>query len=292
MKGTKVRIRLIKNKLRENISIVAMIFISIFFPIGGVFLIIALVSKWNLFKSKDYSLDIDSDFQEIKYYFMPDIDIKEDSNTIALEDSLEISDFKFRRKTVLDILKKDIDKYDDFMKSAIKNDDSETTHYVASRILYNKRELDYKIKQIRVMYSQNNLDKDIALNYYEILIKQLNLPYVEKQLKFTYTSECISVLKNIIDNKLDLLPKYIISLIDLLIQSKQTSTANYYYSFLEDNYPNSEEKYLCLLKNYYNTGNYIRFQHTLIKMNQEVFLSKDTSNLVNFWLGGFSENKK
>lgn len=264
---------------------IASIIICFFFPVGG--LLILMIIKFNILKNRKINFDRKNQVKKKGYNFISDIDIEKESDIIALVDSLNISDIPYRRNTVLNILKKDEDNYSSFMNLAIKNDDPETVHYVATSILNKKIELDSQIKEIVNKYDKNKEDIAIANSYLNLLTKRLKLPYLESSLKAHYTIEIIKVLTNIVNNSLSTDESYIIQLIKYLIMVRDYNSINYYCDLYSLDYPDTEDKYLTLLESYYVIGDEVNFKNTLLKLvKNNINLSKEAIDILSFWLGG------
>ncbi|WFA10153.1 hypothetical protein [Tissierella sp. Yu-01] len=272
--------------MKSNGLILASIVILIFFPIGGLIMLITIFFRHNEMDSKINIYNEESNLEKKNSYFFPEIDVDKESDIIALDDSLELSNLKYRRETVLDILKKDVDKYSDFFKKALKNDDTETTHYVATSILNTKMELDSALILASYKYKKDSTNLHDIKVYLEILSKQLKMPYLDKQLKDNLIKEKSKILCDLVESDFELDQEYIIRLINLLIDSENYVDAKYYcYLFMKD-YPDTEEKLTTLLKCFFIFKDNKRFHETLKKMKNDFMYSKKVIDYLNFWIGG------
>lgn len=272
-----------KKILVDNFTLSSVIIISLF-PIGGIFLVYAFLSDKKFFKVKKTS-PIEEDKIQRNYYFLPDINVKSDSDIISLEDSLEISNLFYRRRTVLDMLKNEFNSYWDYLNIAIKNEDSEITHYAATSILQNKRNLESKMKEVKSNYLEYKSIQN-SINYYDVLSNQLKLPYIDKRTKHEYILESIDVLKFIVDNDENFNQEYITQLIELLLEIKDYECVKNYLHIFAKNYPPNEEKYLTLLNGFYLLGDKDNFKKYLSKLKNERNLSKKTLDVIGYWSGG------
>lgn len=273
------------NKIKLDRFKIASIIICIFFPIGG--LLILMIMNLSLSKNKKTYLNNKKQEKKDGYNFLADIDIEKESDVIAIEDALNISDTSYRRNTVLNIIKEDANNYSPFFSTAIKNDDPETVHYVATSILNIKIKLDSQIKEVVIQYYKNQEDISMAESYLNILSQRLKLPYLESSLKAHYTIEIIKVLTNIVNNSLSTDESYIIQLIKYLIMVRDYNSINYYCDLYSLDYPDTEDKYLTLLESYYVIGDELNFKNTLLKLvKNNINLSKEAIDILSFWLGG------
>lgn len=271
--------------MRINKLFLAYLIISILLPIGGLLIVLLLESKIFTKTKKEFSIEMEPGITE--YSFFPDVDVASESDVIAFEDALELSDLHYRRKIVLDVLKRDVDKYHDFLNKAIRNEDSETTHYAASSILDNKRKMDLQLNEATKLYHENSTDHKAIMNYAYALERQIKAPYLNKQMKKIFVNESIKVLKNIVDNNISIEEKYIINLLELLLEEKEYKDVYYYCNEFIYKYPYTEGKYLTLLRCYYTMEDYESFKTILLRANEDnISLSKDVMSIIRFWLGG------
>lgn len=268
---------------------IASALVIILFPIGGLLIVLFFFFTKNLINEKDFYLDIDNVEEKANFTFLSDIDIQKESDIIALEDSLEVGDICYRRKTVLDILKRDDDNYSDFLYKAIKNEDSETTHYAATSILETKRKLDFKLREAEKEYMANPTNDGIILEYINLLTKKLKDPYLDERIRYSYYIEKIKILKEIVEKKISKEEKYIISLIESLLEVEEYLETQYFCNFYMENYPYTEKKYLTLLRSFYVMEDNINFKDLLLRLkNDNLTLTKEGISIVDFWLGGKS----
>lgn len=267
----------------DNFALASAIIIGLF-PIGGIFVVYSLLYDKKIFNEKVIE-PINEDINTNNYYFLPDINVRSDSDIISMEDSLEISNLYYRRRTVLDMLKNDFNSYSDYLNIAIKNEDSETTHYAATSILHNKINFESKMKEVKGEYLKNKSTQN-SINYLGVLSSQLKLPYLDKNTKNKYILESREVLKFIVDKNENLDQRYIIQLIELLLEIKDFDSIRHYTNVLIENYPSNEEKYLTLLNSFYTLGDNDNFKKCLSKLKIERNLSKKTLDIIGYWSGG------
>ncbi|NDL68710.1 hypothetical protein [Anaerotalea alkaliphila] len=201
-----------------------------------------------------------------------------------------VSDRAQRRETILNVLKKDVYEYSDFISNALKNEDSETSHYAASSMLHMRRVLDVKMREISKIYNENPRDFKAAMEYFEIVDRYMAITDLDAGIREMYTQESIKCLKRIVDSKGLAPQRYIFRLIELLIRTGNHREANIYCDILYMAYKDNEEKYLALLKSYYQMKNKASFDLVLHRLEGlEIALSHNTTEIIRFWV---DENKE
>ena len=224
-----------------------------------------------------------------KMYFK-ELNMADETNIVSLEESLLISDTNYRRETMMKALKKDALNYFSFIKTAINNDDDETSHYAASSMLNTRRLLDIKMREISKVYHENPDDINIAMDFFDITDRYITIFDFDAEIMEKYVEDNILLLKKIIKDKVDIPQKYIIRLIELLISTYNNDEAKKYCEIVAKNYPDNEDKYLGLLKSYYEMKNKKDFDLTFKRlMDSDVVFSNEVLEIIRFWLTAPSE---
>ncbi len=219
-----------------------------------------------------------------KMYFK-ELNMADETNIVSLEESLLISDTNYRRETMMKALKKDALNYFSFIKTAINNDDDETSHYAASSMLNTRRLLDIKMREISKVYHENPDDINIAMDFFDITDRYITIFDFDAEIMEKYVEDNILLLKKIIKDKVDIPQKYIIRLIELLISTYNNDEAKKYCEIVAKNYPDNEDKYIGLLKSYYEMKDKKDFDLTFKRlMDSDVVFSNEVLEIIRFWI--------
>ncbi len=269
-------------KVELSIGVTVM---SLLFPIGGMILVALILKNTNTcYEAIELSYFRDDENQDYKPLFISDIDVNEETDIVALDEVLLLSDLDVRRKTVLNILKRDGEKYTQFINEAIQNQDSETVHYAAASIMNRKRKLDMDMLETSKLYKENPMDANLAISYSKILETQLNTLYIHEEARNMMIKENISVLENIVINRLSKGQEHIIRLIELLLEERQFNLAIDYLNIFMDEYKDTEEKYMVSLKAYYEIEDRKGFEKVLSRIREGgITLSKEAYDIIRFW---------
>ena len=263
--------------------------IILLFPIGGMIVLYVLnstTSKEPSLESKHGYLNYSFD-EGKKFRYIQELNEAEESSVIPIQKALRSEDYIRRRETVLNLIKKDINNYSTFMNMALANDDGETSHYAASSILNSKRKLDNNINNISELYNKDINNPRVLVAYADQLMEVINNGFLDYEIKINYIKENIIILKRIVNEKIDIDSRHLFNLIDLLLVTEDFENVYIYCDLLLNVYPKTETKYMLILKSYYTMKDIDKFNITLEKfLASDISFSKDTINIVRFWLGG------
>lgn len=261
--------------------------ISLAFPVGG----IILVSVVHFMRPKSkpkHGVEAKEEYKIREY--IKALNFNDETDTVPLEESLLISDKDQRRLTMLKILKKDVYEYAEFINTALKNEDAETSHYAASSMLHMRRLLDVKMREISRIHTENPDDINVALDYYEVSDMYLRISGLDPYIKDMHRAESTKDLKRIIDGNHSTPQKFVVRLIELLIEAGNFKEAKKYCEIILTAYDENEEKYLALLKSYYQMKDKSSFEMIFRRLKDlDVVFSYNILDIIRFWVGENNE---
>ncbi len=276
-------------KIKYKAPTIACLLIVLAFPVGGaiiVYLLYLTNLEFSSLKSR-YDLLGYFDNENKNFRFVNKLNIEEETKVIPVQKALIEEDYKRRREVVLNLIKKDVNKYTSLMNMALLNEDSETSHYAASSILHSKRKLDNSMNRMSELYMKNKNNPTIIISYSDQLMEFIHNEYLDKDIKEAYIEDGITILERIVNENLDSHIRHISNLINLLVRTGNFDKAYIYTDILAKNYNNTEEKYLLLLESFYSMRDFRKFNIALRKfISSDITFSKDAINVVRFWLGG------
>jgi hypothetical protein len=260
-------------------------------PIGGLLFCGMLFMQPQTQNSdeKDHISSVPDQFVPTFELFEP-LDVTEEINVAPLEESLLVADFSKRREIILNLLKHDVTSHSNFINLALYNDDTETAHYAASGILHNKRKLDTNLSILSSLYQNDPTDMTVAYAYADLLRQYLTTIHLDPADKLFYTYSNIHVIGSILSKCGHLRDNLIMRLIDLLLEVENFVRANELCDILERDYPDSEEKFLTLLKGYFIMKDKQRFELALKKFrDSDLYFSSETMHVIRLWLGSVND---
>jgi len=274
-------------KMKKSEESLMRLILTLLFPLVGVtiFLIIDnFVDKskdrtGELQESSTYEADIDS-------FFLKRLNVEREVNIVPVKEALLVNNNEIKRRLIVDSLKEDVYEYRNFLKEALKDKDTETSHYAAAAVVEIKRKLLISVQETAGKYEKEpqNLNKirDYAIAIERIIESEL----LDKKNTYKYLHIYSSVLQKMIrmnhKNK-EILGKKIACDIRL----KDYDKAMIYCNLLKKLDKNSLKPYMMLLKIYYEIGNTSKFNETLefIKSSR-IKIQRKALGSIRFWLGG------
>ncbi len=273
-----------KRKKRVVGAFTAFAIINIFFPIAGLILPFLFLFKNKIKRVQNAEL-LGNNYLHVADALPDEIDIEKESDIIALEDSLYMSSILDRRRTMINVLKDESDGYYKFINRALTNNDPETVHYAATSVLDKKMKLEAEFKEVFKNFAGNPMNIDYAVEYVDQLKKRLTLPFLAQAIRSQHTTEIVRTLRLITDNRLSSDEKYIADLIKYLIVSCSDKELEQYMNTYDRDYPDTEEKFMTLIKGYYVLNNDTEFKKILYRaQGSDIILSKEAVETVKFWI--------
>ncbi|MDQ6420727.1 hypothetical protein RB620_14950 [Paenibacillus sp. LHD-117] len=207
-------------------------------------------------------------------------------NVIPIEEALLVSEHQDRRRVMIDLLKQDSVHYLEILQTAVRNEDTETSHYAVSAIMEVKRKLLLSIQDLSVQFENRKEDEYVVRAYAEVLKGFLRSGFLDERTVVKYQYTYIEVLNQMIKLSKQAEWAYKDKMeteINLGLFVVAESTSLHYL----DQHPESEDAYLCLMKVYYLTRSSSKLNHTLEQLKQSpVRLSNHALTLVRFWSEG------
>lgn len=207
-------------------------------------------------------------------------------NLVPLEEALILADPHEKRKLLLDILKKNMDGYVSYIKMAIEDKDSETSHYAASTLMELTRKHMLILQSMALEYEKKQDDLQFALSYANSLKQYADSGILEEKDRKKYLNQYIQVIeKNISKDENQISEHIYIDFIEALIDTENYSNIEKWCKKYKKLYSRSEKPYICFLKYYYLTGQTRKFFSVLKELkNSTVPISKDTLSIIRFWM--------
>ncbi|MBH5320706.1 hypothetical protein I6N90_23200 [Paenibacillus sp. GSMTC-2017] len=216
------------------------------------------------------------------------LEAEKELNVIPIEDALVVSEHQTRRRVMIDVLKQDSIHYLEILQTAVSNEDTETSHYAVSAIMEVKRKLLIAIQELSVQYEQHKKDEYVVHNYSLVLKGFLRSGFLDERTITKYQYTYINVLETLIELSDEAEWAYqdkVETELKLELYAVAESTSIRYL----EQYPHSEEAYLCLLKVYFTTRSALRLHQTLDQLKRSpIRLSNQALTLVRFWSEGAS----
>lgn len=210
-------------------------------------------------------------------------DEKTIKSVVPLEEAIRINDTKVRRKLMMDIMKQDPDKYIKLLQQARLNDDMEVTHYASTAMMEVQRK--YEIDLQRHEKSLQIKPDDITLlnAYLKVLRRYIDSGMLEENMLLIQRIRYDTLLKKkIAENPSD--KEAYFDSAENLIELDSFNEADRMVRLLTNKWPNDENTWIMKLKLYFESGNKIRFDETLLEIKKRnIYFSSQFKSLMSFW---------
>lgn len=260
-----------------------------FLPLIGWFFPINYPKKWTRKNDNNFAEYIQKQQDDIilqQTGIFEKINFEKELNVVAIEDALTVSDHSNRRRVMIDVLKQDALNYLEVLQIAVKNDDTETSHYAVSAIVEVKRKLSNALQSLVVEYGNSNKNSEIGLAYANVLKQYMRSGFLDertlRKYKFTYLQLMDDLLKVNFSEEFIFIEKSKTELELGLIADAETTS-----KLFVERFPNNEEAYVNLIRIYFTTKSYVKLQQTITKIKKSrILLSNKGLTLIRYWSEG------
>ena len=261
------------------------ILVAIFIPVFGfVFLIITDVLGNQKVNRSVIDKEVEQIFNSVSSTLITSVDNIVKSDVMSLSDILNYKDKKTKRIRLFSEIKGDISKTSNFLKKALKDTDSEVSHYAAAIISGSKQKLLTNTLESRKKFLKNLQSKKAIISFIECIIENINTGLfseddVEKQR--TELAEVFDILFRSGDK---ISEKYYIFRIDNeIILGNKTKAFDICRGFSVA-HNQSEKPYLMFLKLFSIVGDKKYFFKIIDYVkNNHIAYSQDFDDIIRFW---------
>lgn len=266
-----------------------------FLPIIGWFIPTVWPNKWLKKDEHFFGNYLDAQVEDLqleRLNSISKIEKENELNIISIEEALLVNNVSVRRKVLIDILKEDALQYIDVLKTAVVNEDTETSHYAVTAVIEVKRKLTLLMQKLEVQYSQNRNNSTLAQTYANIIKEYLNSGFLDGQSTKKYQSQFIQIMEQIINNE-DATEKTFIDKIHMELAFQDTIAAEQTVILFKQHYPLNEQAYILAMKIYFETFavENLRQEIEALKV-APITLSYEALNYVRYWSGVFNANER
>lgn len=215
-----------------------------------------------------------------------EVEAEKERNVIPIEEALLVNEHQVRRRVMIDVLKQDTRQYLEILQAAVRNEDTETSHYAVSAIMEVKRKLLLSIQELSVEYENDKEDLTVIKTYAEVLQGFLRSGFLDertyKKYQYTYL-ELLMQWTQLSPQDEEPFREKLETELSLGMVSEAEMTG---LRFIE-RHPSSEDAYLGLLKVYFQMRSSVKLMQALEQLKQSpVKLSNRALTMVRFWSEG------
>jgi hypothetical protein len=279
----------------HQVSIVDLVYSAstiITLPVLGIFIVLLFRIPIVLHNSSLSDLESEINFSGVRSDVLYRSDVNKEMNIVPMEEALIINNNQIKRSLLIEALKKDFFKSIYFIKKAITDTDTETSHYAAAALMELKDKLTRELRKAREQY---NMDKSNVQNIekYAHAMKQM----IESSLVSTADQDpLLREYVHTVEHLTLVFPneqKYYIDLVNYLLKKGEYMRAEGACAMFLQNAAESETPYMLYLKIYYEMGMRNEFNVFLSRLqSSSVKLSSNALNMLRFWLQKGTTNGK
>lgn len=204
-------------------------------------------------------------------------------NLVPMEEALLLNDNNIKRTMLLDMLKNDMSKYIFLLKTALCNEDTETSHYAATGIVEVKRKLVQSLQEWKQKYEKTK-DKDVLI-FYAYALKAYQSSGLQDEVNERKT---MAVYQDILKELLEFYSQeeaFFTDRINYEIEAGDFENAGFYCKKFLEAHKQSEKPYLMYLKLFYSLGDKRNFNNMLQTLEGSTLtLSHSTWGIIKFWM--------
>lgn len=273
----------VKNAYTNFLLIIAIPFLGIIY--------ILFIYLFKLFIKSDngqYLIDKENEYDRNISLLIREAELKNKKDLIPIEDALNLNDHNIKRNLVIEMLKEDSYKYLEFLLKALKDEDSETSHYAATAITQLKSKLTVAIQDMEVEYYKNSKNKEVSKEYIKALKECIDSNLIDKKertrLTYSYKLALENYIRDIEDDE-----NYLNELIKIYIDIKNYDKAILYsYKYMKK-FVQSYKPYMFLLEVYYTLNDKKNFEKVIKSLREsDIKLDKEGLDILRFWIEGDS----
>lgn len=238
----------------------------------------------KLFYSSDLNMkELSFDSERLQMIVGPDY--QKEINTVSVEEALMVSDMYNKRRVILDVLKEDYNNSLTVISNALENEDSETSHYVATIIADVKSNFKITVQKMYESLKEYPNDMEIStllINYIYEFIEKNVLSEIEE---LTYVQQNIQLMEDLYHhNRSSITSKMYKNLVDILLKVDNSDKGMLWAERCFEQYPDDLNSFKGLLKLYYTINDSNKFFQALngLKSSKTEF-DNEVLELVRFY---------
>ena len=242
-----------------------------------------VVFKIDFRKKLMYDDDINFSKSKVENVMFPDYE--NEIQAVPLEEVFIVSNNQEKRKALLNNLKKDFAKSLGTISKALDDEDVETSHYAATAIMNATSDFLVDLKGLDDEFQADKDDYEVNRTYATYVWEYLNSGILDDIKILRYGKLYVELMENLKERHRDLYSvKDVIQTAEVLMKIKQYEKAEGVVHEGVEIFGPSEQSFISLLENYYETGQSKKFFLTLDEMKKsDISLSQKGVEFVRFF---------
>lgn len=261
-----------------------MFFVVLFLPFWGLLLVIIL--HFQIFFNADDGIDVGVEKMRLESELYKSITVDEKRNsdgTVPIEEALVINSARERRTIIMDVLNDNPKEYIEFLQKAGNNDDTEVVHYAVTAMVEISKENDYKLQDFERRLSMDPENHSILSEYTDFLWNCLSQNLMQGQVEVLNRQ----LFSDLMQRKMALRPGSIRDyqiVTENELRRKNYDLASQNLEMMKEQYPETEEYYLCRINYLSSLGRGSEIRDLLNEIQEKkVFISSAAKEALAFW---------
>lgn len=218
--------------------------------------------------------------------FLSNVDKENELEVLPLEEVLTVSATKDRRRAMFNMLKMDISENLHLVREAVKNEDSETSHYAAAALTDVFNRFNLELNDIQVKYDSDRSNEKINTEFLDTVLRILNSGGLLGVEKTKYYYLCINLIFNLEKYHPEAITEaYYAMMVKALQETGRAHDAEQWAELSLERQPDAEQSYLNVMYIKYILGKEDEFGEILKRLrSSDIALSQKGLDIVRFWL--------
>ncbi len=210
----------------------------------------------------------------------------QETNIIPLEDLLALDDTKTKRAMLGDVIKKNILNNNELLFKAVRDPDSEVSHYAVSVVTNKIEKLESLLFHSEKKLAQAPTDIEALKEYADTMGDYLRMGFLDEISQKKNEKIYVNVLETLLS--LDTAEsKYFIEKISYEMVLKNYEKAETFCEMFLRHFPDNENPYIMYIKLYWQLKNYHKLQEKIKQLKASpIRLTINALELIRFWDGG------
>lgn len=254
--------------------------------VGAVFFAGAFIVERILSRKKSLTYG-DITFDDTRYKKKQLMDFIDEIDIVPLEEAFKVSEKHDRRKSLLETLKKDYSKNISSIMRGLNNEDTETSHYVATVIMSITSDYLNLLGKLKSEYTKNFSKGNTApaKDYLTALKDYMQSDIMDNIDKLKYINIYNEVLETLFTearNEVEL--ENIVYITEILTEINKFDDAEKWAERTLELFSESDEAYYASMKLYYAKGDPERFKELLRRiMKSNINITNETIQIIRFY---------
>lgn len=208
---------------------------------------------------------------------------KAEADIIPIQDVLTLDDTKTKRALLGDVIKKDVLINKNVLYKAVKDPDSEVSHYAVSIVTHKIQEMEAILFQLEKRLDSDSANAEVLKQYADVMDIYVKMGFLDEVSQRKYEQAYVYALEKLL--VLDRSEKkYFIEKINYELKLGDLAQAERFCALFKDAFPGDEDPYVMYIKLYHRMNNYQKLQETIRQLKgSDIRFTNKALETIRFW---------